>query len=160
MKKRKSPPSPKRNHRSGAVARSCVKREEPKLSREWIREIERRVRDSRDPVRYMLASEFSRSFVLYYDVSSDVFVMNAPDEGTLFKRREAAERISKLLSRGVRIVKFTTTGGKLRRISPFTGLQLGATQQPNSRLNGRGASTVPEMAATPVRRSPRRLERP
>lgn len=156
MKKRKSPPSPKRNHRSGAVARSRVKREEPKLSREWIREIERRVRDSRDPVRYMLVSEFSRSFILYYDVSSDVFVMNAPDKGTLFKRREAAERISKLLSRGVRIVKFTTTGGKLRRISPFAGLQHRATQQPNSRSNGRAASTVPERAATPVRRSRRR----
>lgn len=71
----------------------------------------------------MLVSEFSRSFVLYYDVSDDVFAMNAPDKGTLFKRREAAKRVSKLLSRGVRIVKFTTKGGKLRRISPFRGLE-------------------------------------
>ena len=111
MKKRKLPPSSKRGRNSGAVPRTRAKGEEPELSREWKREIERRVRDSRDPVRYMLVSEFSRSFILYYDVSDDVFAMNAPDKGTLFKRREAAERVSRLLSRGVRIVKFTTKEG-------------------------------------------------
>ena len=52
-----------------------------KLSREWMREIERRVRDSEDPVRHMLVSEFSRSFILYYNVSDDMFTMNAPGRG-------------------------------------------------------------------------------
>lgn len=107
---------------------------DPKLSREWIREIERRVRDSRDPVRYMLVSEFSRSFVLYYDVSADVFAMNSPEKGTRFKRREAAQRVRSLLGRGVRIVKFTTKGGKLKRLTtPF--------REPVRARRGRAPST-------------------
>ncbi len=65
MKQRKSPPSPKRARHSGSVARASAKDEVPELSREWRREIERRMRDLRDPVRYMLVSEFSRTFVLY-----------------------------------------------------------------------------------------------
>jgi hypothetical protein len=161
MRQRKSPSSSKRGRRFAAIPRARQKKsQEPKLSREWIREIERRVRDARDPIRYMLLSEFSRSFILYYDVSSDVFVMNAPDKGTLFKRREAAERVSKLLSPGVRIVKFTTKGGKLRRISPFRGLKHRGSEQPNSGSNGRAASTIPEIAAGLSCRSPRRLALP
>jgi hypothetical protein len=101
--------------------RACASGQEPKLSREWIREIERRVRDSDNPVRYMLVSEYSRSFILYYNVSDDMFAMNAPERGTLFKRRKAAENVSSLLSRGIRIVKFATKGGRLKRISPFKG---------------------------------------
>ena len=94
-------------------------------------------------MRYMLVSEFSRSFILYYDISEDVFAMNAPDKGTLFKRREAAERVRSLLSRGVRIVKFTTKAGRLKRLSPFQGPGW-AIQQRNSRSNGRAAGTVPK----------------
>jgi hypothetical protein len=41
-----------------------------RLSPEWIKEINRRVKDSRDPVRYMLVSEFSRKFILYFDVGT------------------------------------------------------------------------------------------
>lgn len=91
----------------------------PKLSRDWLREIERRARDADDPVRYMLVSEYNRNFILYYNVSDDMFVMNAPERGTLFKRRKAAENVSGSLRRGVRIVKFTTKGGRLKRLSPF-----------------------------------------
>ena len=49
--------------RSATVMRTRASGKEPKLSREWMREIGRRVRDSEDPVRYMLVSEFSRSLV-------------------------------------------------------------------------------------------------
>jgi hypothetical protein len=34
-----------------------------------------------------------------------------PALGTLFKRRQAAESVKKLLGRGVTVVKFTTKGG-------------------------------------------------
>jgi len=95
--------------------------DEMKLSPAWVREINRRVRDSENPVRYMLASEFSRRFILYYDVSRDVFAMNDPSGGTLFKRRKAAQNVGKLLGRRVVIVKFTTKGGKLKRLSPYRG---------------------------------------
>jgi len=156
MKNRKLPVSRKRGHHSGVVARARAKGEEPELSRYWKREIERRMRDSCDPARYMLVSEFSRTFVLYYDVSDDVFVMNAADKGTLFKRRDVAERVLKLLGRGVRIVKFTTNGAKLRRLSPFRGLGRRGSVQSSLGSKGRAAKTDPAIAASPARRSPRR----
>ena len=95
--------------------------DEMKLSPAWVREINRRVRDSENPVRYMLTSEFSRRFILYYDVSHDVFAMNDSSGGTLFKRRKAAENVGKLLGRRIVIVKYTTKGGKLKRLSPYRG---------------------------------------
>jgi hypothetical protein len=98
-------------------------RDEVKLSPAWAREIDRRVRDSENPVRYMLTSEFSRRFILYYDVSRDVFAMNDPNGGTLFKRRKVAANVGKLLGRRVVIVKFATKGGKLKRLSPYRGFR-------------------------------------
>jgi hypothetical protein len=55
----------------------------------------------------MLVSEFSRKFILYYDVTSGNYVMNDPSRGTLFKRREIAESVKAHLGRGVALVKFT-----------------------------------------------------
>jgi hypothetical protein len=98
--------------------------DDPQLSPEWIRELKRRVKDSRDPVRYMLVSEFSRKFVLYYDVSTHTFAMNNPSRGTLFKRREVAESVKDHLGEGIALVKFTVKGGKLKRLSPFRGMRL------------------------------------
>ena len=89
--------------------------DEPPLSREWKKEIARRVKDFDDPLRYMLVSEFTRKFILYYNVTSDSFAVNDPTLGTLFKRRQAAESIKKLLGRGVAVVKFTAKGGKLNK---------------------------------------------
>jgi len=65
------------------------------------------LRDSRDPVRYVLVSEFSRKFILYYDVTSDTFAMNDASRGTLFKRREVAESVKAHLGKGVALVKFS-----------------------------------------------------
>ena len=95
--------------------------EERELSPAMIKELKRRVRNSRNPVRYMLVSEFSRRFILYYNVSDDMFAMNEPSRGTLFKRRETAESVKKLLGRGISIVTYTTKGGKLNRLSPNRG---------------------------------------
>src|SRR2546427_12665635 len=83
------------------------------LSPAQIRELERRVRDSRDPIRYMLVSEFSRRFILYYNVSDDVYAMNDPAGGTLFKRLKTAESVKKFLGKGRSIVQCTPKGGKL-----------------------------------------------
>jgi hypothetical protein len=104
--------------------------DDPQLSPEWIRELKRRVKDSRDPVRYMLVSEFSPKFILYYDVTSDTYVMNDPSRGTLFKRRDAAESVRALLGKGVAIVRFTIKGGKLKRLSPFRGLRSRRQRKP------------------------------
>jgi len=124
--------------------RARARSKEPKLSREWLRQIERRVRDSDNPARYMLVSEYSRSFILYYNVSDDMFAMNAPERGTLFKRREAAESVSSLLSRGIRIVKFTTKDGRLKRLSPFKG-----TAWASGRLGSRSRRRTRGPAAFP-----------
>jgi hypothetical protein len=50
-----------------------------------------------------------------------MFVMNEPSGGTLFKRREAAESVKKLLGKGISIVKYTTKRGKFKRLSPYRG---------------------------------------
>lgn len=93
--------------------------EEQPLSQEWTKEITRRLKDSRDPVRYMIASVLSPRFVLYYDVSSDSFAFNQPANGTLFKRRKLAERVMGLLGKHYTLVKFTTKNGTLKRLSPL-----------------------------------------
>lgn len=98
-------------------AEQSVDHDEP-LSPEWIKEIRRRVREAEDPIRYMIASELSRRFVLYYNVSSDAFVMNSPEHGTQFKRLEIAERVARFLGKHYALVKFTTKNGRLRRLSP------------------------------------------
>ena len=111
-----------KNTRNAMRTASKLPGDEPPLSREWKKEIARRVKDFDDPLRYMLVSEFTRKFILYYNVTSDSFAMNDPTLGTLFKRRQAAESVKKLLGRGVTVVKFTAKRGKLKRLSPFVGI--------------------------------------
>jgi hypothetical protein len=111
---------------SGRIAPKEDVAHDAPLSPEWIKEINRRVKDSRDPVRYMLVSEFSRKFILYYDVTSDTFAMNDASRGTLFKRREIAESVKGHLGKGVALVKFTVKGRRLKRLSPFRGMRLRA----------------------------------
>jgi hypothetical protein len=72
----------------------------------------------------MLVSEFSRTFILYYDVTSDTYAMNDASRGTRFKRREVAESVKAHLGKGVALVKFTVKGGRLKRLSPFRGMRL------------------------------------
>jgi hypothetical protein len=110
--------------------RSDLDHDDVPLSPEWVKEIERRVKDSRDPTRYMFVSEFTRKFILYYNVTSDTYAMNDASRGTLFKRREAAESVRALLGKGVAIVRFTVKGGKPKRLSPFRGRRLRSRRQP------------------------------
>jgi hypothetical protein len=74
-----------------------------------------------DPVRYLIVSEFGRRFILYYNVSDDMFAHDNPAGGTLFKRRAAAQSIRKLLRSTVTIAKFSVKGKRLKRISPIRG---------------------------------------
>lgn len=91
------------------------------LTPSQIRELERRIKDMDDPIRYLIVSEFGPRFILYYNVSDDTFAHNNPEGGTLFKRRAAAESIRKLLRSTVAIAKFSIRGKRLIRISPFRG---------------------------------------
>lgn len=109
------------------------------LSRAERREIERRVRDSRDPVRYMIVSALSRRFILYYNVLDDVYAVNHPVGGTLFKRKKAASAVSRLLGGRCRIIQVSAKGGRIKWISPYGG---------GLRSPGRGATRRVGRAST------------
>jgi hypothetical protein len=109
---------------SGRIAPKEDVDDDPRLSPEWIRELKRRLKNSRDPARYVLVSEFTRKFILYYNVTSDTYAMNDASRGTLFKRREVAESVRSHLGKGIALVKFTVKGGRLKRLSPFLGMRL------------------------------------
>jgi hypothetical protein len=86
------------------------------LTRAQVKELERRVKDARDPTRYLIISRLLKGsrFVLYYNVSNDAYTMDNPEGGTLFKRRKAAELIHKSLGRGNEVVEVKVVGGKVR----------------------------------------------
>ena len=67
-----------------------------------IRELDRRVADLDNPVRYLLVSRMGTRFAFYYNVSDDLYAMNDPGGATLFKRRKAADSIKRTLGRGGR----------------------------------------------------------
>ncbi len=78
------------------------------LTKAQLRELDRRIADADDPVRYLIEAGFGPRFRLYYNVSEDVYAMNNPAGATLFKRRRAAVAIRKLLPGGKRIIRCTT----------------------------------------------------
>jgi hypothetical protein len=73
-----------------------------------VRKLRREVADLENPIRYFLVSEMGPRFRLYYDVSDDVYVMNDPRGATLFKRRQTALAVKRLLGTGIRIVRCST----------------------------------------------------
>jgi hypothetical protein len=102
----------------------------PPLTTRQIQEIERRVRDSNDRTRYLLASVMTPRFILYYDLSDDSYIMNEPAHATLFKRRPAAAAIQNLLGSRIRIVKC--------RVGRSGNLVLGSLPAPFLRRRRRG----------------------
>jgi hypothetical protein len=106
--------------------------DDSQLSPGWIRELKRRVKESHDPVRYVLVSELSRKFILYYDVSTDTFAMNIPSRGTLFKRREVAESVKDHLGQGIALVKVHSQGWQSQAALTFSRHAASyAERQPN-----------------------------
>lgn len=77
------------------------------LTKAQLRELDRRVTDMKDTVRYLIESRFPK-FRLFYNVSDDVYAMNNPGGATLFKRRKAALAVQRLLGDGTRIIRCTT----------------------------------------------------
>ncbi len=92
-----------------AAGRGSVEDEEIEpLSPADVRELKRRLKDARDPTRYLLVSEFGPKFKLYYNVSDDVYVMNEPKGATLFKRRETALAVKRFLGPRIKLVRCTS----------------------------------------------------
>jgi len=73
------------------------------------RELSRRAAFMRSPTRYLLVSDLGDGVSMFYDVSTDSYAWKNPAGGTLFKRREAAEAIRRLLRPGVLVVRCTVT---------------------------------------------------
>lgn len=65
--------------------------------------------DLDDARRYLLVSQMTPRFALYYNVSDDVYVMNDPRGATLFKRRTAALAVKALLGASIRLLRCKST---------------------------------------------------
>ncbi len=89
-------------------AKERVADDDFELTKAQLRELDRRIADAKDPVRYLIEGGFGPTFRLYYNVTDDVYVMNEPAHGTLFKRRQAAVAVQKLLGEGKRVIRCTT----------------------------------------------------
>jgi hypothetical protein len=87
----RKPKSGKRNPR----AKESGADDDFELTKAQLRELDRRIADAKDPVRYLIEGGFGPKFRLYYNVTDDVYVMNDPAHGTLFKRRKAAVAVQK-----------------------------------------------------------------
>jgi hypothetical protein len=61
-----------------------------------------------DPTRYLIVSGLSRRFQLYYSVDENVYVMNEPKRGTLFKSRPVALAVARVLGPHIRVVRCRT----------------------------------------------------
>jgi hypothetical protein len=87
----------------------------PDLTPAQTKELLRRLADSNDPRRYLIISRMlpGARFILYYNVSDDVYVWNDPAAGTLFKRRAAAELIQRNLGRGNEVIEVKSVRGKV-----------------------------------------------
>lgn len=101
-------PAVLRRRRRRLAERLEAEADDSPLTAAEIREIKRRVADRDDPVRYLLASQMTSRFVLYYNVSDDTYVLNEPKLATLFKRRKTAESVKRLLGGRIRIIRCTT----------------------------------------------------
>jgi hypothetical protein len=88
------------------------------LTKAELKILKRRLADAEDRTRYLLASELSPQFALYYLVADDVWIMNQPQRATLFKRRAAAKAIRKLLGPNITVVECKVDArGKLAAMS-------------------------------------------
>lgn len=99
--------------------RRLLRDKENDLSPEFLRELRRRIADSKDPVRYAVFSNVADQprWRFWLDVSDDVYGMSI-DQATLFKREHVARAVAR--SRSSRrqdhlsIAKITTKNGKRR----------------------------------------------
>lgn len=77
------------------------------------KELERRIADIEDPIRYLLVSRLLPRMCLYYDVSNDTFGMNDPQLGTLFKRKRAAKLVASTLGSNIQLIEVKVIKGKI-----------------------------------------------
>lgn len=98
--KRKRTPGVTR--RTRAVTRR-VEDEHSPLTAAQHRQLEAQIRYMKDRSRFLLVSTIGGRIVLYYDVTSDTYVMDDPRSATLFKRRAVAAAVMRCLGKGIEV---------------------------------------------------------
>ncbi|MHB8799387.1 MAG: hypothetical protein ACYDBY_13080 [Thermoanaerobaculia bacterium] len=90
------------------------------LSPAVLRELKRRLKDARDPTRYVIVSAFGPRFLLYYDVVDGAYPVNDLSRATHFKRLAEARAVMACLGDGhaVMTVRRTRDGG-VKRLTPL-----------------------------------------
>ena len=78
------------------------------LTPSQTRGLQRILKDTCDTARYLIISQLGGHFTLYYNVSDDLYAMNNPNGGTLFKRRSTAVAVSHLLSPVEKVIRCST----------------------------------------------------
>ena len=87
----------------GAVAirmareRARELRAEPQISRKQVDELNRRMRDFQNPVRFVVVSSFLAHWAMVYDPTNNTYCHQYISEGCLVKNRRVAEAIAKAL---------------------------------------------------------------
>jgi hypothetical protein len=74
----------------------------PPLTKRQLAELECRMADAMDLVRYVIVSSFLPKFSLFYCPSDGMFVMNEIPDTALFKRKAEALAVAQALERGQR----------------------------------------------------------
>ena len=90
--------------------------EDWELTPAQLRSLRLRLKDARDPARFLIVSRFGPRFVLYYNVSDDVYVMNDARGATLFKRLRAALVVRRLLGPRVQVIRCSSRLQKGARV--------------------------------------------
>ncbi len=93
------------------------------MSPAFLRELKRRLKDARDPTRYVIVSAFGPRFLLYYNVADGAYPLNDLSHATLFKRLAEAKAVMACLGDGhvvvtVRLAK----DGRVNRLTPLRTL--------------------------------------
>ena len=72
-------------------------RDIPPLTKAQKKELDRRWADMMDPIRYVIVSPFTRRHSLYYCVNDGTYIMNEIPEAALFKRKNEAMAVVKVI---------------------------------------------------------------
>ena len=106
------------------------------LTKAQKKELDRRLADMLDPMRYVIVSPFSRTFSLFYQPGDGTYIMNEIPESTWFKRKVEAlavansiedRRRKKRLRRSLQVIAIRRTkdGAEVleKVISPWNSRQ-------------------------------------
>ncbi len=90
-----------------------------------LRELKRRLKDARDPTRYVIVSAFGPRFLLYYNVVDGAYPLNDLSHATLFKRLAEARAVMACLGDGHAVMTVRQTkDGRVKRLTPLRTLLL------------------------------------